>query len=70
MLIDIGFEYEDFSSLKRVVFLYIFKRGVVKFDILVLIYKYSDYIGDFDYLFDEMKVDRIVILKEVYFENV
>lgn len=69
MLIDTGPEYEDFSSLKRVVLPYILKRGVAKLDILVLTHKHSDHIGDFDYLLDEMKVDRIVTSKEVYLEN-
>lgn len=69
MLIDTGPEYEDFSSLKRIVLPYILKRGVAKLDVLVLTHKHSDHIGDFEYLLDEMKVDRIVTSKEVYFEN-
>uniref|UniRef100_A0A7C5ZCY0 DNA internalization-related competence protein ComEC/Rec2 n=1 Tax=Caldicellulosiruptor owensensis TaxID=55205 RepID=A0A7C5ZCY0_9FIRM len=69
MLIDTGPEYEDFSSLKRVVLPYILKRGVAKLDILVLTHKHNDHIGDFDYLLDEIRVDRIVTSKEVYLEN-
>jgi competence protein ComEC len=69
MLIDTGPEHEDFSSLKRVVLPYILKRGVAKLDVLVLTHKHSDHIGDFEYLLDEMKVDRIVTSKEVYLEN-
>ncbi|BCS80681.1 DNA internalization-related competence protein ComEC/Rec2 [Anaerocellum diazotrophicum] len=69
MLIDTGPEYEDFSSLKRVVLPYILKRGVSKLDVLVLTHKHNDHIGDFEYLLDEMKVDRIVTSKEVYLEN-
>ncbi|WPX08062.1 DNA internalization-related competence protein ComEC/Rec2 [Anaerocellum danielii] len=69
MLIDTGPEYEDFSSLKRIVLPYILKRGVAKLDVLVLTHKHSDHIGDFDYLLDEMKVDTIVTSIEVYLEN-
>lgn len=69
MLIDTGPEYEDFSSLKRIVLPYILKRGVAKLDVLVLTHKHSDHMGDFEYLLYEMKVDTIVTSKEVYFEN-
>lgn len=64
ILIDTGPKLEDFSALRKRVIPYINRLGFYSLDILMFTHFHNDHAGDYPYLLDNYKVDKIIAYKK------
>ena len=64
ILVDTGPTFKDFSALKDRVLPYIKRCGYNKLDILILTHFHNDHAGDYKYLLNNYRVDKVVTYRK------